>query len=179
MSQTETGEKSRSKRGKKPPIVIKTHRRTAPTKLRDIKVDFREQTKLVRYRLTGKRSGKEDLVTLVRQGLPLSSVEKIQKTLKFRDVKPVLELMGISVRTYQRRQKEQKHLDSIESDRLYRIAKVETRAAEVFDDEDVAIDWLKSPNRALGATPISLLDTEAGQEMVERVLTRIEHGVYS
>jgi uncharacterized protein (DUF2384 family) len=43
----------------------------------------------------------------------------------------------------------------------------------------VAADWLKTPNRALGVRPLDLLDTEAGTDAVDRLLTRIEHGVYS
>jgi putative toxin-antitoxin system antitoxin component (TIGR02293 family) len=69
--------------------------------------------------------------------------------------------------------------NAIESDRLNRLAKIEARAVEVFEDEEIAANWLKAPNRVLGEKPISLLDTEAGTDMVERVLTRIEYGVYS
>ncbi len=37
-----------------------------------------------------------------------------------------------------------------------------------------ALDWLKSPNRALGgAVPLELLDTDAGTVMVDDVLTRL------
>jgi putative toxin-antitoxin system antitoxin component (TIGR02293 family) len=40
--------------------------------------------------------------------------------------------------------------------------------------------WLRTPNTALrGETPISLLETDIGARMVERVLGRIEHGVIS
>jgi len=43
-----------------------------------------------------------------------------------------------------------------------------------------AIDWLRSRNQALGgATPLSLLDTDAGAEDVMDLLGRIEHGVHS
>ena len=42
------------------------------------------------------------------------------------------------------------------------------RAGEVFKDDAVAVDWLRTKNRALGDTPIDLLDTEAGADMVER-----------
>jgi putative toxin-antitoxin system antitoxin component (TIGR02293 family) len=91
----------------------------------------------------------------------------------------ILKLMQLSVRTYQRRKKDRKPLDPVESDRLYRLAKIQSKAVEVFQDKEVAVDWLKRPNRALGDIPLQLLDTEAGADMVERVLTRIEHGVYS
>lgn len=67
-----------------------------------------------------------------------------------------------------------------ESAKLVRLARVAWRAQEVFEDLDKAIDWLKSPNRALeGHPPIALLDTEVGAESVLDVLGRIEHGVFS
>lgn len=40
--------------------------------------------------------------------------------------------------------------------------------------------WLRKPNRALGGrTPLSLLDTAPGAELVSDVLVRIEHGSFS
>ncbi len=117
-------------------------------------------------------------VGVVRKGLPLGSIRHVSQSLKMEEGE-LLPILGISPRTLQRRRQAHKHLDLIESDRLYRLAKIQARAAEVFDDEDIAVDWLKAQNRALGDRPINLLDTEAGTDMVERVLTRIEHGVYS
>jgi len=67
----------------------------------------------------------------------------------------------------------------VKSDRLYRLAKIRARAQEVFGDEAIAIDWLKTENQVLGSSPIEQLDTEIGANHVERILTRIEHGVYS
>ena len=50
----------------------------------------------------------------------------------------------------------------------------------MFDEREAAIDWLKQPNRALqGETPLSVLDTDIGSEMVTDLLGRIEHGVFS
>lgn len=118
-------------------------------------------------------------IELVRTGLPSSAIERLRARLGFTDEHPILQLMGLSPRTYQRRKQDKKPLDAVSSDRLYRLAKMEALAAEVFQDQDTAVDWLKRPNRALGDTPINLLDTEAGTDMVERVLTRIQHGVYS
>jgi uncharacterized protein (DUF2384 family) len=52
------------------------------------------------------------------------------------------------------------------------------RATEVVGIEHVAA-WLRSEIPSLGhRTPYSLLATEQGREEVERVLLKIEHGVY-
>ena len=54
------------------------------------------------------------------------------------------------------------------------------RAEEVFENFDLAIDWLKSGNTAMaGFTPMSLLDTDIGAESVMDTLGRIEHGVFA
>ena len=53
------------------------------------------------------------------------------------------------------------------------------RAVEVFEDEQAAMNWLKTPNAALGGSaPISLLDTELGSVAVVSTLGRIENGVF-
>lgn len=80
-------------------------------------------------------------------------------------------------RTMARRRLSRK-LDPVESDRLYRIARVAAQAVSVFGTEDQATTWLQRPNRALGGElPIRLLDTDVGARQVEDVLGRIEHGI--
>jgi putative toxin-antitoxin system antitoxin component (TIGR02293 family) len=117
------------------------------------------------------------LIARLREGLPFSSMERVQKFTG--DPEWVLKVIGMSSRTFLRRKKDKQPLDPVTSDRLYRLAKIEAEAIETFGDEATAIDWLKSPNRALGEKPLSLLDTEAGADQVLRVLGRIEHGVYA
>jgi putative toxin-antitoxin system antitoxin component (TIGR02293 family) len=117
------------------------------------------------------------LIARLREGLPFSSMERLQEFTG--DPEWVLKVIGMSSRTFLRRKKDKQPLDPITSDRLYRLAKIEAEAIETFGDEATAIDWLKSPNRALGDKPLSLLDTEAGADQVLRVLGRIEHGVYA
>jgi len=52
---------------------------------------------------------------------------------------------------------------------------------QLFDGEEAAaVAWLSSPQHALGeAVPSKLAETEEGALEVERVLGRIEHGVFS
>lgn len=69
--------------------------------------------------------------------------------------------------------------NSAESANLVRLTRVLAKAAGTFEDLDIALDWMKSPNAALaGATPLSLMDTDAGAENVMDTLGRIEHGVF-
>jgi len=71
-------------------------------------------------------------------------------------------------------------LTSAESDRTVRMARVYANAVEMIGDQEKAIQWLSTPNRALGGErPIDQLGTDVGAQMVEDVLGRIAYGVYS
>ncbi|MGH8315217.1 MAG: antitoxin Xre/MbcA/ParS toxin-binding domain-containing protein [Steroidobacterales bacterium] len=68
---------------------------------------------------------------------------------------------------------------SLETARRLRMGRLISRADEVFDAREAAVDWLKSPNAALrGNAPLSLLDTDIDAETVLDTLGRIEHGVF-
>lgn len=117
--------------------------------------------------------------TLVRQGLPTASVKQVAKYYGIPESR-VATLVGTSGRTIERLRKAHKPLNSTWSDRLYRLARIGARAVEVFESEETARKWLNRPNRALGGeVPLNLLDTDAGAEQVDELLTRIEYGVYS
>ena len=60
-----------------------------------------------------------------------------------------------------------------------RIAPFRQTATLIFGDAEKADRWMRTRNRVLEATPIDLLKTDEGAEMVETVLHRIEHGVFS
>ena len=53
-------------------------------------------------------------------------------------------------------------------------------ASEVLEDADAAARWLKSPQRGLaGAIPLELARSDVGARLVETLLGRMEHGVYT
>ncbi|WP_018873848.1 MbcA/ParS/Xre antitoxin family protein [Thioalkalivibrio sp. ALJ16] len=60
-----------------------------------------------------------------------------------------------------------------------RVARIREKAAVIFEDPEKAEHWMRARNRVLEAAPIDLLDSDEGAEMVETVLHRIEHGVFS
>ena len=87
--------------------------------------------------------------------------------------------LGIPGRTLGRRKRENV-LNSEESWKLLRLARVVSRASGVFDDTVTAVNWLKVPNAALGGNaPLSLVDTDMGIESVLDTLGRLEHGVFA
>lgn len=88
-------------------------------------------------------------------------------------------LLGIPQRTFARRRKTLL-LSPQESDRLYRLARIVSMAAEVLGSQTKARQWLCSPNRALaGEEPLQLLDTDIGARQMEEVLLRMSYGVFS
>jgi len=119
-----------------------------------------------------------DWVSLIRQGISSAAVEALTKTLRVTQSE-LASALGIPERTLARRKKEGT-LNSDESAKLVRLARVVERAEDVFGDLNTALDWLKSANAALsGATPLSMLDTDIGAENIMDTLGRIEHGVFA
>ena len=68
-----------------------------------------------------------------------------------------------------------------QSERLVRIIRVIDRAVELFEgDREEAQKWLNEPNRALSwKIPAELMASETGAYEVMKLITRLEHGVYS
>jgi putative toxin-antitoxin system antitoxin component (TIGR02293 family) len=89
-------------------------------------------------------------------------------------------LLGISHKTLSRMRATAQKLDTVASDRLYRTARIVSLAIDVLEAEAPAVSWLKRPQIGLGGKrPLALLTTDAGTVEVERLLLRMEHGVYS
>lgn len=120
----------------------------------------------------------EDLKDWIREGLPFESLERVmdQYDINREEISAALDLPP---RTLARRKQEHR-LRRDESDRLFRLVRIATRASEVLGNREKAARWLHTPNRALGGVkPLELLDTDLGSRQVEDILGRIEHGVYS
>lgn len=118
-----------------------------------------------------------DWIDLVRKGIPASAIDSVIELVNVRQAE-LSRALDIPERTLVRRKKEGV-LSREESGKLLRLARVIERAAEVFEEGQVALHWVKSPNASLaGATPLSMLDTDLGTESVMDALGRIEHGVF-
>jgi putative toxin-antitoxin system antitoxin component (TIGR02293 family) len=119
-----------------------------------------------------------DWVSVIRRGISSAAVDSLAQAVRLSQSE-LAATLGIPERTLARRKKEGT-LNSEESAKLVRLARVVGRARETFEDLDAALDWLKTRNAALsGATPLSLLDTDIGAEDVMDTLGRIEHGVFA
>jgi|SRR5689334_8180145 len=119
-----------------------------------------------------------DWIEMVREGIPAAAVEPILDAVGLSQSE-LARALGIPERTLARR-KHEGLLNSEESSKLLRLARVISRAQQVFDNPAAAVDWLKAPNAGFrGHAPLNLLDTDIGAESVLDTLGRIEHGVFA
>jgi putative toxin-antitoxin system antitoxin component (TIGR02293 family) len=116
-----------------------------------------------------------DLREAIREGFPQTVVEELMRAAGI-TLKELAASVDLSARSLQRRRREGR-LARHESDRLYRLARIVALAKQYLGDEEIAIRWLKRPNRALGGRPpLEVIDTEIGARSVENVLGRIAYG---
>ena len=119
-----------------------------------------------------------DLDEAVKRGLPFSAFERVCARIALSGTEAV-ELVASSSRTMARRKSRNQRLSATESDRLTRLARVYAKALDVLEDEEKARRWLHKPNRSLGGrVPLKFMDTDIGALEVERVLGRLEHGLF-
>lgn len=112
-----------------------------------------------------------------RAGLASGVVGVISRKLDL-SVDALLSTLKLPRSTVKGRQASGKNLSEQEAERMVRAARIFKRATEVLEDEEDARNWLKQPLRALGGEPpLSFLDTDAGYDMVEDELKRIEYGI--
>jgi putative toxin-antitoxin system antitoxin component (TIGR02293 family) len=124
--------------------------------------------------------GATDLIDLVEKGLPWSAAFHLKESFGITD-REYARMLGVSERTLTRHKAQlQKRLGLVESDRLYRMARIFALAQEVLENDRRAMAWLRRSQIGLGGrTSLDMMRTEVGAREVEDLLGRIEHSVYS
>lgn len=119
-----------------------------------------------------------DLIHQVEVGLSFASLELLARLTR-QSVAELGQVLNIPERTLARRKISGK-LTSDESGRLVRVAAVVEKAVALFErDTAPAIQWMLSPKAALsGETPLRYCRTELGAREVEKLIGRLEHGVF-
>jgi putative toxin-antitoxin system antitoxin component (TIGR02293 family) len=118
-----------------------------------------------------------DLVDAVEGGLPVESIRVIQERGEFSTQEIATYIIARHAYTSRRRSG---RLTPEQSDRVYRVASIMALAEETFQETEKAMHWMRRPNKVFdGRAPLDLIRTEQGARMVEDVLIRIAHGVYS
>jgi putative toxin-antitoxin system antitoxin component (TIGR02293 family) len=89
------------------------------------------------------------------------------------------ELIGVSVRTFQR-QKQTANITFAASENILKLAELYEIGLTTFDHNDESfVSWLNAPIPALNNDkPIDLLSSNLGIDLVKEELLRIEYGIY-
>lgn len=119
-----------------------------------------------------------DLVELSRKGIKKSALSNLSKALDI-PMKRLAKLLPVTERTLQRRAANTL-LNSTTSQQVILLGQLIAKGEEVFGDRQTFQSWVNQPNTALGGyTPLNMMDTTIGIQLVMDVLGRVEHGVYS
>jgi putative toxin-antitoxin system antitoxin component (TIGR02293 family) len=112
-------------------------------------------------------------------GVSPAAVTRLSELLELPEPE-VFALAGGGVRTYYRQRGERgAAITGAPGDALLRMARVVERTIAVLGDIARARGWLREPSAFLDArAPLALLGSDAGTQLVERELTRIQWGDY-
>jgi len=120
-----------------------------------------------------------ELAGVVRRGLPAARYDALRDVLGVTS-KRLSEILGIAPSTLSRRRSGGGRFNKDESERLLRLGRLVAYATDVLDGVENVQVWFTRPAKALGGeTPLAFSDTEPGAREVERLLIRLERGVYS
>ena len=118
-----------------------------------------------------------DVIKVMRHGISAQVILDVAGKLGISQ-DSLFESLNLPKSTMKARISKDQSLSNTEQDRMYRANRVWQRTVAVLEDEAAARTWISRPNRALGGeAPLTLLDTEAGYELVLDTLGRIEYGV--
>ncbi len=121
---------------------------------------------------------RQDLIALSRHGVTKTALMNLARYLTL-TMGQLAQLLSVSERTLHR-YPPTRHFNPAVSERILRLAEVVAKGTEVFEDKENLLAWMNQPSVPLGnQTPLSLLTSSFGMEMVLDELGRIEHGVLS
>jgi putative toxin-antitoxin system antitoxin component (TIGR02293 family) len=126
----------------------------------------------------GRLRNRIDLIELGKIGLTKAELLHLADYLDL-TISQIAQLLPIAERTIQR-YSDDRHFSPSVSEHILQIAECTAAGIRVFEDKGKFLAWLRHPNRALGQqTPMSMLSSRFGSEMVLDELGRIEYGVFS
>jgi len=121
------------------------------------------------------KASDDAIIEAVRRGLPPSALDDLLDA-GFSE-EEVAGVIGFSVRTLHRKRERRVRLDVAEGDRAVRLARILAEADLYIGNRGHALHWLRASNWSLGGrTPLELLSTEPGVEMVRQALATIAYG---
>ena len=137
-----------------------------PTLLEEPGIDYQTQ------------SSPMSLVQLSRKGIKKAALTNLANALHISN-KELAKLLPVTERTLQRRASNSL-LNSTTSQQAILIGQTITRGVAIFGSKEKFQSWVHQSNQALGGhTPLDIMDTTIGVQLVMDILGRLEHGVYS
>jgi putative toxin-antitoxin system antitoxin component (TIGR02293 family) len=132
----------------------------------------------VMVRIVPERTGPFELIAQSRSGVTHAEVRKLASLLEL-TIRELAILLSMNERTMARRLVSGS-LNKVESERLLLLKALAAHGLRVFEDQGKFNRWLRRPLEILeGQSPLQLLDTATGFQVVDQILGRIEYGVYS
>ena len=120
---------------------------------------------------------RDNPVEQIRGGYDYSSITQLADAFDT-TMEATISVLGLPRSTIKKKQMDAQPLSPAISDQIYRAKRVFARCMDLFSEKEAANRWLQRGHPSLhGATPLSLLDTTAGYEMVLDELERINNGV--
>ena len=118
-----------------------------------------------------------DLIEIARSGIPTKYIKSIQDYTTLTD-KELVAILPISQRQLIRYASDHVLNKGITS-HLIQLIELFQKGYKLFGAEKFNL-WIRTPNKVLtNYPPIEIMDTSIGIEMIEDIIGRIEHGVYS
>ena len=119
-----------------------------------------------------------DMLRLTREGVSKRLLLSLAKKISL-SIQEFADIMHISERTLQRYD-DDAIIKTEYAEKAVELARLYTRGEEVFGSLDKFKTWMKTPLHVFkGETPVSLLDTSVGFDILFKELGRIEHGIFA
>lgn len=118
-----------------------------------------------------------DLINIARTGIQTKYIIDIKEFTSLTD-KELSSILPISQRQLVR-YSDSHTLNKEITSHLIQLIELFQKGFKLFGQEKFKL-WIRTPNKVLNHNkPVDIMDTSIGVEMVEDVIGRIEHGVYS
>ncbi|WP_020601835.1 antitoxin Xre/MbcA/ParS toxin-binding domain-containing protein [Spirosoma spitsbergense] len=120
----------------------------------------------------------QEIITRSRQGVLRVEADRVADLVGLTD-KELAAALGLSA-SYLHRLKLDQRISQDASERLLLLENLLLHALDTFEERSkTVLNWLRSPLRELDyQTPLQALDTVTGYTLVDRVLGRIDHGIF-
>ena len=143
-------------------------------------VEFSEVAKILGGKKVLRRELRDlfDFIEVGGRGVSKTALMKLAQYLNL-SLSQIAKLLPVSERTILRYDAN-KTFNRVVSEQILRMAELAAKGVEVFQDRLKFLAWLTTPNLALsGESPIDLLKSRFGTDMVFDEIGRLEHGVFS